>query len=96
MRMYQFETSLSRLEYQEIAFNNAYTGFKKDYTRFKEFINEFYMDHEYQIGKTTVNRPMFDKSLNMSQHEIVQYFKVWSAKNVPKSEVVPKRKKKVV
>lgn len=91
MILYQFPTDLSRLEYQDIAFNNAYTGFNKDYTRFKEFIDFYNMHIEYQIGNTHINRIMFDKSLNMSHNEISQYFKVWSAKNVPK----PKRKKKV-
>lgn len=91
MRLYQFESSLSRLEYQEIAFNNAYTGFNKDYSRFEEFINNYNLPIEYQIGNTHVNRTMFDTCLDMSFNEIREYFKVWSAKNVPK----PKRKKKV-
>lgn len=91
MKLYQFKTNLSRLEYQEIAFNNAYAGFNKDYSRFEEFIDFYNIHIEYQIGKTAITRTMFDGCLNMSFNEIRQYFKTWSAKKVPK----PKRKKKV-
>lgn len=91
MRIYHFESRLTKAAYAGIAFNNALTGFKNDYTRVEQFINN--VDNTiFYLGKTSVNYIAFRTAVDMSHSEIKSFFKTWSAINVPK----PKRKKKVV
>lgn len=95
MRIYHFESRLTKNAYTGIAFNKALTGFKNDYTRVEQFINN--VDNTiFYLGKTSVNYIAFRTAVDMSHSEIKAFFKTWSAINIPIIETKPKRKKKVV
>ena len=90
MILYQFNPILSRQEYVYIAFNNVFTGFKSDYADMADFLScKEHANQSFVSGVIKVNHSQFLKSINLSQSEMLQYFKSWSKANSfkPKKKV---------